>query len=176
LKSLKTILCLLFFSTVSYAQNNTNTYTQFEVTIPLKGHPDRNEVDPYTNEKGSWFLPDGIGSKIGYGIHYNKWVAIGVHTGFEWKWTDKLVIAPVFANFRLSPKIGEDSRITLQLGLGKTIALGRGDLIGRYQKISLGLQTSDDILLFIEVSGYGIPINNQTETGSISLGLSLISF
>jgi hypothetical protein len=176
LKLLKTILCFLFFTTVSYAQNNKKTYIQFEVTLPLKGNPDREEVDPYTNETGSWFLPDGIGSKIGYGIHYNKWVGLGIHSGLEWKWTDKLVVAPVFANFRLSPKIGEETRITLQLGLGKTIALGRGDLIGEYKKISLGLQSSDDLLLFIEVSGYGIPINNQKETGSISLGLSLISF
>jgi hypothetical protein len=176
LKLLKTILCFLFFTTVSYTQNNKNTYIQFEVTFPLKGNPDREEVNPYTKEKGTWFLPDGIGSKIGYGIHFKKWVGLGIHSGLEWKWTDKLVLAPVFANFRLSPKIGEETRITLQLGLGKTIALGRGDLIGEYKKISLGLQSSDDLLLFIEVSGYGIPINNQKETGSISLGLSLISF
>jgi hypothetical protein len=176
LKPLKTILFLVLFTSVSYAQNNKNTYFQFDINLPLIGNPDRDDVDPYTNKKGSWFLPDGIGSKIGFGIHYNKWVALGIHSGLEWKSTDKLVIAPVFANFRLSPKIGEDTRITLQLGLGKTIALGRGDLMGEYRKISLGLQTSDDILLFIEVSGYGIPINNQKETGSVSLGLSLISF
>jgi hypothetical protein len=175
LKALKTIL-LLLLTAISYAQNNKNTYVQFDVTLPLKGNPDREEVDPYTKEKGTWFVPDGIGSKIGYGIHYNKWVGIGIHTGLEWKWTDKLVVAPVFANFRLSPKIGEETRITLQLGLGKTIALGRGDLIGEYKKISLGIQTSDDFLLFIEVSGYGIPINNQKETGSLSLGISLNSF
>lgn len=176
MKLLKITLCFLFLTTVSYAQNNKNTYFQFDINVPLIGNPDRDDVDPYTNKKGSWFLPDGIGSKIGYGIHYHKWVALGLHTGLEWKWTDKLVIAPIFANFRLSPKIGEDTRITLQLGLGKTIALGRGDLTGEYRKISLGLQTSDDLLLFIEVIAFGIPINNQTEAGSVSLGISLVSF
>lgn len=176
LKLLKPILYAFLFTSVSYAQANKITYTQFEITIPLKGNPDRDVVDPYTNKKGSFFLPDGIGSKIGYGIHYKKWIALGIHSGLEWKWTDQLVVAPIFANFRLSPKIGEDIRLTLQLGLGKAIALGRGDLMGDYKKISLGIQTSDDLLLFIEVSSYGIPLNNQKETGSVSLGIGLISF
>lgn len=176
MKLLILILSLLAFSSVAYAQNNKNTYFQFDINLPLIGNPDRDEIDPYTNKKGNWFIPDGIGSKIGYGIHYHKWVGLGIHSGLEWKWTDKLVIAPIFINFRLSPKIGEETRITLQLGVGKTIALGRGDLTGEYRKISLGLQTSDDLLLFIEVSGFGIPINNQKEAGSIGLGLSLVSF
>lgn len=71
--------------------------------------------------------------------------------------------------------MGEESRITLQLGLGKAIALGRGDLMGDYKKISLGLQ-NDDLLLFIELNHYALPINKQKSSGNISLGISLISF
>lgn len=176
MKLVQTTIYFLLVTFASFGQTNKNTYIQFDVAFPLKGNPDRDEIDPYTNEKGYWFLPDGISSKIGYGLHYRKWVSLGIHSGLEWKWTDKLVVAPVFANFRLSPKIGEETRITLQLGLGKTIALGRGNLIGDYKKISLGLQTSDDVLLFLEVSGYGIPIHDLNEAGSISLGLSLLTF
>ncbi|UQD57669.1 hypothetical protein FLAK523_02625 [Flavobacterium sp. K5-23] len=169
-------MLLLLFSVITFAQNNKNTYVQFDVTIPITGNPNRDEVDPYTNKSGSWFIPDGIGSKLGYGLHFKKWVALGIHSGLEWKFTDQLVVAPVFANFRLSPKINKEILISLQLGLGKTFALGRGDLMGEYKKISLGIQTSDGLLLFIEASSYGIPINNQKETGSLSLGISLISF
>jgi hypothetical protein len=94
----------------------------------------------------------------------------------DWQWTEKLVIVLVFANLKLSPKISEDTRIALQLGLGKTMALGRGDLMGEYKKISLGIQTPDDLIIFIELSHYAIPINNQKDTVSISFGLSLITF
>jgi hypothetical protein len=176
LKILK-ILTVLLFSTFSvFSQNKKFTYTQFDVTVSIKGNPDRDEEDPYTHEKGTWFLPDGLGSKFGYGIHYKKWIGLGIHSGINWEWTDKLVAVPIFANFRLSPFIGDDTRITLQVGLGKALALGRGDLMGNYKKISLGIQSSDDIILFIELNQYSFPINNQRDSGNISLGLSLITF
>lgn len=168
---------LLFFIGITTAIAQTKkTYTQFEITVPLKGNPDRDQVNNYTHEKGSWFIPDGISAKLGCGLHYKKWIGLGVHSGLEWKWIDKLVIAPVYGNLRLSPKVGEETRITLQLGLGKAIALGRGNLMGTYKKVSLGLQTSDDLLIFVEISSFGLPINNQPETGSVSLGIALISF
>lgn len=173
---LRTLAVFLFFTFSVFSQNKKFTYTQFDVAVSIKGNPDRGETDPDGNTDNLWFLPDGLSSKIGYGIHHNKWVGLGIHSGIDWKWTDKLVVVPVFANLKLSPKIGDDTRITLQLGLGKAIALGRGDLMGDYKKISLGLQTADDLILFIEVNHYAIPINNQRDTGSISLGLSLVSF
>lgn len=101
---------------------------------------------------------------------------MGINFGIDWKWSNKLVIIPVFANVKLSPKISEDTRVALQVGLGKAIALGRGDLMGDYKKISLGIQTPDDLIVFIELSHYAIPINNQKDSASISFGLSLISF
>lgn len=81
----------------------------------------------------------------------------------------------MFANFKLSPKIGDETRIVLQTGIGKAAALGRGSLSGDYKKISLGLQ-SEDFLFFIEISQYYFPINNQENSGNISLGLSVIRF
>ena len=176
MKRLKTLLFALFFCGSLFAQDKKITYTQFDVTIAFTGNPKSGEVDQYTNEKEPWLIPDGIGSKLGYGLRYKKWVGLGIHGGLNWDWSNKLVVAPIYANFRLSPKIGEETRITLQLGLGKAIALGRGNLTGDYKKISLGVQTYDDIILFIEVNHYALPINNQRDSGNISLGISLISF
>ncbi len=81
------------------------TYFQFDITLALKGNPNAGETNEYSQKKESWFLPDGLDSKIGYGLHYNKWVALGIHTGINWEWENKLVVAPIFANFKLSPKI-----------------------------------------------------------------------
>jgi hypothetical protein len=176
LRLLRILTVLLFFTFSAFSQNKKFTYIQFDVAIPIKGNPERGETDANGNKNSSWFLPDGLNSKIGYGLHYNKWIALGINSGIDWKWADKLVIVPVFANVKLSPKISEDTRIALQLGLGKAMALGRGDLMGDYKKISLGVQTPDDLIIFIELSHYAIPINNQKDTGSISFGLSLITF
>jgi hypothetical protein len=176
LRLLRILIVLLFFTFSAFSQNKKFTYIQFDVAIPIKGNSERGETDANGNKNSSWFLPDGLNTKIGYGVHYNKWIALGINTGIDWQWTEKLVIVPVFANLKLSPKISEDTRIALQLGLGKAMALGRGDLMGEYKKISLGIQTPDDLIIFIELSHYAIPINNQKDTGSISLGLSLITF
>lgn len=175
MKIFKTLLLFILISSSAFSQSKKFTYTQFDVTVAFVGNPNANVVDEYTREKGSWFIPDGLGTKLGYGVHYKKWIGLGIHSGINWEWADKLVVVPVFANFRLSPKIGDDTRITLQLGLGKAMALGRGDLMGDYKKISLGLQ-SDDFLLFIELNHYALPIYNQRDSGNISLGISLISF
>ncbi|NGY36407.1 hypothetical protein FQU23_002655 [Flavobacterium sp. XN-5] len=176
MKLLNSLLFLLLFSGSLLAQDKKITYTQFDITLAFAKNPNSGEINRYDNEKESWFIPDGIGTKLGYGIHYKKWVGLGIHSGLNWDWSNKLVVAPIFANFRLSPKIGEETRITLQLALGKAIALGRGELTGEYKKLSLGLQSSDDILLFIEINHYDFPINNQRDSGNISLGISLISF
>ncbi len=157
------------------SQNKKFTYIQFDITTAFRGNPDANVVDQRTKQKGSWFVPDGLGTRIGYGFHYNKWVGLGIHTGISWEWTDKLVVVPVYANLKLSPKVGEDTRITLQLGYGKAMAIGRGNLMGAYKKISLGLQ-SDDLILFIEINNYAFPIKTQNELANISLGISLITF
>jgi hypothetical protein len=166
----------LFTTAIASGQNKKFTYAQFDITIAVTGNPNRDEVDPYTNKKQSFFIPDGIGSKFGYGVHYKKWIGLGIHSGLNWEWSNKLVVAPVFANLRLSPKISDETRITLQAGLGKAIALGRGNLIGDYKKISLGIQTDDDLVLFIEVNHYTIPVNRRGDSGNVSIGLALISF
>ena len=75
----------MLLSTFSaFSQEKKFTYSQFDVTISIKGNPDRDEENPYKQEKGTWFLPDGIGSKFGYGIYYKKWIGLGIHSGINW--------------------------------------------------------------------------------------------
>lgn len=170
------LLLFLFISTIVLSQNKKISYTQFDVTIALTGNPNRDEVDPYTNKKQPFFIPDGFGSKFGYGLHYNRWIAVGIHSGLNWELSSKLFVVPVFANVRVSPKISDETRLTLQAGLGKAIALGRGSLIGDYKKISLGFQTAEDLLIFIELNHYKIPLSKQQDIGSLSVGIALVSF
>lgn len=176
MKLLKTVLFILLFCGSLFAQDKKITYAQFDVTLAFTGNTKSGEIDQRTNIKEPWLIPDGIGTKLGYGLRYKKWIGLGIHSGINWDWSNKLVVTPVFANLRLSPSISDETRITLQLGIGKAIALGRGNLTGDYQKISLGLQNDDDVLIFIELNHYAFPINNQRDSGNLSLGISLISF
>ena len=176
MKQLIALTLILFFSLSSLSQNKKFTYFQFDISAAIRGNPDEGVKDQYTQKKGSWLIPDGVGTKLGYGLHHKQWIALGMHTGINWEWTDKLVVAPVFANFKLSPKVGADTRITLQLGYGKAIALGRGSLMGEYKKASLGVQTGDDVIIFVEVNHYTIPIYKQRYSGNISLGIALVTF
>jgi hypothetical protein len=65
----------------------------------------------------------------------------------------------------LSPKINNETRITLQLE-GKAIALGRGNLTEIIKKV-LRLTKYDAVFTFIELNHYAFPINNQRDSGNI---------
>ena len=169
------IFWFLLINSALYSQERKFTYIQFDVTLSITGNPDRDEPEAYAGEKKPFFIPNAIGSKLGYGVHYKQWLTLGIHSGLDWKWDDKLVAVPVYLNFGLSPKIGDGTRITMQLGYGRGFALGRGNLNGEYKKARLGL-TGDDKTLFIEISDYDFQLHDQRSIGSISLGISLISF
>jgi hypothetical protein len=176
MKNITLLLLTLFFTLIASAQDKKRTYTQFDIAIPLKGNPDQGKEDQYTRKKDSWFLPDGLSAKLGYGIHHNKWVTLGIHTGLDWKGSEKLVIAPIFANLKLSPKIADETRLNFQVGYGKSFAVGRGNLMGDYKKISLAIENSVGLSLFIEFAQYGFTLNTIDKLGSLSLGLSLTTF
>lgn len=171
------------FSQTTYTINEgiktktKSTFTQFDFSIPLKGNSEQGQEDLNGKRNNSWFLPDGLSSSFGYGIHYNKWVSIAIHSGIDWKISQSLFVAPIFANLKLSPKLGmEPTRIVAQVGFGKSFALGRGNLEGIYKKFSLGVQTDEDLLLYIQIAEYGFSLHNQKNIGSLSLGISLITF
>jgi len=156
------------------------TYSHLDFSIPLKANPFRDGESDYSeNQSKNWFAPDGISGRIGYGIHYKKWISVGLHTGIDWKGSEKLVVAPVFGNLKFSPRFTKDdeSRLFLSVGYGKTFALGRGNLSGNFVTGRLGVESFEDdensMSFFIDISHYDIPLRNYTNgTGSISLGVA----
>ncbi len=171
---------MLFFSYSSYSQEEiiienkiNSTFFQFDLSFPLKANTNKNDPN-YKNN--SWFLPDGLSAKFGYGLQHKKWIGLSLHSGIDWKGNEKMVVIPVYGNLRISPGFGNGSRITLQAGFGKGFALGRGNLSGNYQKYSIGFETEDDLILFAELSNYDIKIGNFNQVGSFSLGIALRTF
>ena len=170
------VLISLLISISMQSQQKNNRFTQFDISVPLKGNSTYGEIDSNGVRSDYWLLPDGLGLKYGVGIDHEKWVSIGVQTGIDWIATQKLVVVPVFANFKLSPKVSEDVRVYVQAGYGKSFGIGRGSLIGVYRKISLGVENDDGVSLFIQVSDFGIQFINIKSVDSLSIGLSLITF
>jgi hypothetical protein len=170
------ILLLLFFGVSIHSQEIKNRYYQAEIATPLIVNSTYGDVDSLGNRSNYWFLPDGLSLKFGVGIHQKKWASLGIHSGIDWLGSNKLVVVPVFANFKLSPKISEDSRIYLQLGYGKSIGIGRGSLIGDYRKICLGAENDEGFSIYIQVANFGIPLNNLDSVSSLSLGVALATF
>jgi len=158
------------------AQEIKNRYYQAEIATPLIINSTYGQVNSLGNRSDYRFLPDGLSFKFGVGVHQKKWASVGIHSGIDWLGSNKLVVLPVFANFKFSPKISEDSRIYLQLGYGKSIGIGRGSLIGDYRKISLGAENEDGFSIFIQVANFGIPLNNLDSVSSLSIGIALTTF
>lgn len=172
---LSVFVFVLFISSSIQAQDKKITYIQFDISASLTGNPNRDKTSDYPDQERSWFAPDGLGSKIGYGVHYKKWITLGIHSGIDYKWYDKLVAVPVYLNFGLSPKIGLETRVSIQAAYGKGSAIGRGNLNGEYRKLRLGVG-SDEFIIFIETAQYDFPLHDQKSIQSINLGVSLISF
>lgn len=169
-------LLIIIISGSTYAQEIKNRYYQSEIATPLIINSTYGQVNSLGNRSDYRFLPDGLSLKFGVGVHQKKWASVGIHSGIDWLGSNKLVVVPVFANFKFSPKISEDSRIYLQLGYGKSIGIGRGSLIGDYRKISLGAENEDGFSIFIQVANFGIPLNNLDSVSSLSIGIALTTF
>jgi len=45
----------------------------FDLSVPFRGNETYGEIDENGNRSDYWFLPDGIGAKFGYGIHFSDW-------------------------------------------------------------------------------------------------------
>lgn len=176
------LVCNLTFAQVEITINDSDniptkkkiTFTQFEISVPLQGNKNRGEVFPDGSTNNSWFVPDGVNSNFGYGIHYNEWLGFSANTGIGMKLSEKLVLTPIFSNLRIMPKVGDETRFGLDLGLGHSFAIGRGDLSGTFKRVKLNLEASE-FQIFLEVVSYGIRLNNNSQ-GSISLGIALVSF
>lgn len=158
-----------------FAQDKPQHFTQFDLSVPIIGNPNRDVEDPNTGEKGYWLLPDGINAHLGYGLHHEKWIAVGMFSGIDWKVSNKFVAVPVFLNLKVSPALGGDTRLNLQASYGKAFVLGRGDLSGQYKKASLGIEDAD-LGIFLEITEYGFGIYKADKIYSFSIGVSLVTF
>lgn len=146
-------------------------YIFFGVSLPLRHHLDADaEVDNLR------FLPDGINTKFGLGIHYNRWLASGIHTGTEWRASEKLVSIPVYNNIRIAPKINEFTRIVVQPGAGWAFGIGHGDKNGYYWKTTVGFENIDGTFIYAEYSQYGFSLDDSGQIRAISFGLGLTIF
>ncbi len=172
---MKTVIFLVFTTlccTSSFlAQIKRGSYTQFNLSVPLRGNLDSE------NESDYWFLPDGLSVKFGGGMHYNKTISIGINTGVDWIGSKKLVIVPVFGNLKLSTSIEPETLLYLQAGYGESIFIGRGGITGDYKKIGIGIDDKKEgIGIFAEYAQYGITLFAPEKVWSISLGISFTSF
>lgn len=159
------------------SQSKKLIFAQFDISLAFQPNEQFDQPTLNGEPRHSRFVPVGIASSIGYGVHYKQWLGLSANSGLIFIGNEKLVAIPAYINFKLSPKIGEDSRITLQYGLGQSFAIGRGNLNGSYQKISLGYENNDGMVLFVAVENhsYGTVIKNS-HIATLSLGLALISF
>jgi hypothetical protein len=169
-------LLLVLSSVVCIGQAKKEHYQQFSLSLPFRGNDTYGQVDNNGNRSDYWFLPDGISIKYGIGVFQKKWAALGMHAGINWIGSDKVVTVPVFLNGRLSPKVSDDARIYIHAGYGKSIAVGRGSLMGTYKKIALGLESEEGISIFIEVEDHGFSIIPNHKIWSFSVGLAVITF
>ncbi len=149
-------------------------FIMFDITVPLRGNETYGEIDENGNRSDYWFLPDGIGAKIGYGIHFSEWIGLSLNTGFDVVAQQKLFSVPVYASIVLTPRINDDLSLFLQYGFGKSFAIGRGNLSGYYNKFRVGL--GDEIIIFADVSVNGFGVRNIENSGSFSLGLTIPVF
>ncbi|MFD2940935.1 hypothetical protein [Flavobacterium notoginsengisoli] len=174
---LLTIAFTTLFNSFIHSQTTKFTYLQFDFAVSITGNPNRDNYyyEPESTSTNAFFVPNGLGSQVGYGVHYKKWLTLGVHSGMDWKWDNKLVAVPVFLNLGFSPKVGPETRIMLQAGYGKGFALGRGNLNGEYKKLKLGIG-SDDFIIFAEISDYAFPLHDEKSIGAISFGITLQDF
>ena len=154
---------------------NSIVLSQFSFSLPFNANSNRgqNYVDGTSNN--NWFVPDGLSAHGGIGIHFKKWIGISANTGIDWRISQKLVSAPVYAMLTINPHFNKETSLVLQGGIGQAFALGRGNLSGTYQKYRVGIHF-DDIMLFADASSFGYPVKDITETGILSLGISLLNF
>ena len=175
---IKFLLLSIFCCFFAYSQVKEETrihiedpkpfYMKFDFSIPLKVNQYAGEINPYTDEEETWFLPDGLSARAGIGSHFDKWIGGGINIGLDWKASKCLVILPVFASFRISPRIAEDFRITSEIGYGRAFSISGDHLSGNFKKISLGIEDEESGLgLYMELCQYGFAKNSPERCSNL---------
>jgi len=149
------------------------TYRRVDLSFPFRDDPKRGQIDPVTGEEGfCWCLPDGVSARYAAGLNFKDLIRIGISTGIDWRAHYRLVTVPVFPELRFHPKIGDDVRLNFAYGLGYAFAIGRGDLSGDCQKISIGGADDKGNGAFLEFSFYNFSFEDRQRIFNISLGIS----
>ncbi len=151
-----------------------HVFLQADFSVPLQANTLRNDNSYYEDEDDSWFIPNGINAVFGIGVHHNQWIALSANTGICSLISNKLVTVPVFANFKLMPRIGDDFCFGADVGLGQSFALGRGRLSGTFQRYKIFVG-NNELQVFLEAQVHGYFVHDE-EMGSICLGLSITNF
>ena len=84
------VIFLTLIPFFGFGQIKKNTYIQFEIAMLLRGNPNQGETFENGTRNTDWFLPDGLSSKMGFGIHKNKSFLLGIHSGIEWMANKKI--------------------------------------------------------------------------------------
>jgi len=67
------ILTFLASCTIS-GQAKKITYLQFDIAASITGNSNRDnvQINGESSSSNAFFVPNGLGTKVGYGIHYKK--------------------------------------------------------------------------------------------------------
>ncbi|MGK4566862.1 hypothetical protein [Flavobacterium sp. 3HN19-14] len=152
------------------SNNEFSRVAHFELAVPFVFNTHLGEYFYDGTKDNTWFVPAGAGVKAGYGIAYAETISLSLHSGIEWY--QKLYIAPVFLNFNISSDVSDNGRLYIQAGIGRTFAIGRGNLQGVYQRYSIGYEDEEMIGFFLDLSLYGIKNEVGGHLGAVSLGIS----
>jgi len=156
------------------------TFTQIVGSAPYIINPNYGNDHTFYDADGdgeddgdNQFIPDGISFHAGAGFDADEIFGVGLFTGIDWNETGKLWSVPIYASAVLKPQLSDDFGLLFQAGLGWTLAIGRGDLSGLYQKYRIGYLDSDGYGIFAEVNGYGFKWRSDTQFATFNLGVSL---
>ena len=59
-----------------HSQQKNNRFTQFDISVPLKGNSTYGEIDSNGVRSDYWLLPDGLSLKYGIGMPHFSFVQI----------------------------------------------------------------------------------------------------
>lgn len=153
------------------------TYVKFDFSIPIIANEYWGESNPQTGGKYPLLLINGIICRTGIGSHHDKWIGLGINTGFDWKASECLVVVPVFGSLRISPSVSKNARINLETGFGRAMVISGNHLSGYFKKASLGIEDEESGLgLYLELCDYGFSRYQDHNIGSFSIGISYVMF
>ena len=146
-----------------------------EIAAPLIGNPQWSQYNDYTTgdeDYDPWFLPAGLNLKAGAGIRFAKNFAVGIAGGIESRLDHKLVVAPVFADLTANTPSVNGHYALVNVGLGKSFAIGRNGLSGMYRRISIGFG-NPSANGFLELSQYAFQYKGMTAVTNVSIGAAV---